>query len=284
MATTLSPAFVTLFEAEVHQAYQGSATLRNVARMRTGVEGSTAKFPILAKGSASVRTPSTDVVPLNATFSSVTATLTDYVASEYSDIFNQAKINFDERQELAKLVGNAIGRREDQIIIDALIAGSAGTTVANTVVTSGSASASDLNVGKIIDAKKALDAKSVPAEGRHLIIHANSLASLLADERAVSSDFAQIQALTRGEVNQFLNFTIHMIGDRDEGGLPKDGSNDRTCLAFHQSAIGCAVGIPPKTEVNYIPEKTSFLVTAMYSAGAIVIDANGLVDITCRES
>jgi hypothetical protein len=252
--------------------------------MRTGVEGSTAKFPILAKGSASIRTPSTDVVPLNGTFSSVTATLTDYVASEYSDIFNQAKINFDERQELAKLVGNAIGRREDQIIIDALIAGSAGSTVANTVVTTGSAGASDLNVGKIIEAKKGLDAKSVPPTDRHMIIHANSLASLLADERAVSADFAQIQALVRGEVNSFMGFQIHMIGDRDEGGLPKDGSNDRTCLAFHRDAIGCAVGIPPKTEVNYIPEKTSFLVTAMYSAGAIVIDANGLVDITCRES
>ena len=284
MATTLSPAFVTLFEAEVHQAYQSSATLRNVARMRTGVEGSTAKFPILAKGSASVRTPSTDVVPLNGTYSSVTATLTDYVASEYSDIFNQAKINFDERQELAKLVGNAIGRREDQIIIDALIAGSAGTTVANTVVTSGSGSASDLNVGKIIEAKKGMDAKSVPPTDRHMIIHANSLASLLGDERAISADFAQVQALVRGEVNSFMGFQIHMIGDRDEGGLPKDGSNDRTCLAFHRDAIGCAVGIPPKTEVNYIPEKTSFLVTAMYSAGAIVIDANGLVDITCRES
>jgi hypothetical protein len=283
MATTLSPAFVTLFEAEVHQAYQSSATLRNVARMRTGVEGSTAKFPILAKGSASVRTPSTDVVPLNGTFSSVTATLTDYVASEYSDIFNQAKINFDERQELAKLVGNAIGRREDQIIIDALIAGSAGSTVANTVQTSGSG-ASDLNVGKIVSAKKALDAKSVPPTDRHMIIHANSLASLLGDERAISADFAQVQALVRGEVNSFMGFTIHMIGDRDEGGLPKDGSSDRTCLAFHRDAIGCAVGIPPKTEVNYIPEKTSFLVTAMYSAGAIVIDANGLVDITCRES
>ena len=284
MATTLSPAFVTLFEAEVHQAYQSSAILRNVARMRTGVEGSTAKFPILAKGSASVRTPSTDVVPLNGTFSSVTATLVDYVASEYSDIFNQAKINFDERQELAKLVGNAIGRREDQIIIDALIAGSAGTTVANTVVTSGSASASDLNVGKIIEAKKGMDAKSVPPTDRHMIIHANSLASLLGDERAISADFAQVQALVRGEVNSFMGFTMHMVGDRDEGGLPKDGSNDRTCLAFHRDAIGCAVGIPPKTEVNYIPEKTSFLVTAMYSAGAIVIDANGLVDITCRES
>lgn len=284
MATTLSNAFITLFEAEVHQNYQATATLRNVARMRSGVTGSTAKFPILAKGTASVRTPSTDVVPISGQFSTATATLTDYIASEYSDIFNQAKVNFDERQELAKLVGNAIGRREDQIIIDALIAGSAGSTVANTVVTTGSASASDLNVGKIISAKKALDTASVPPQDRHMIIHASSLASLLADERAVSSDFIQLQALARGEIQQFAGFNIHMIGDRDEGGLPKDGSNDRTCLAFHKDAIGCAVGIAPKVEVNYIPEKTSFLVSAMYSAGATVIDTAGLVDITCRES
>ena len=154
MATTLSNAFITLFEAEVHQAYQASAQLRNVCRMRTGIQGSTAKFPKLAEGTASVRTPSTDVVAIGGSWSTVTATLTDYVASEYTDIFNQAKVNFDERQELAKLVGNAIGRREDQIIIDALIAGSAGTTVANTVVTSGSATASDLNVGRLFLLKK----------------------------------------------------------------------------------------------------------------------------------
>lgn len=57
------------------------------------------------------------------------------------------------------MVGSAIGRRQDQILLDALLAASAGSSVANTVVTSGSATASDLNVGKIIAAKKALDAK-----------------------------------------------------------------------------------------------------------------------------
>ena len=92
MATTISPAFLTLFEAEVHQAYQGTATLRNVCRTRTNVEGSTVSFPKLAKGTASVRTPSTDVVPIGGVFSSVTATLVDYIAPEYTDIFNQAKI------------------------------------------------------------------------------------------------------------------------------------------------------------------------------------------------
>ena len=141
MSTNLSPAFVQLFEAEVHQAYQGAAVLRGAARTRTGVVGDTVKFPKVGKGSASVRTPQTDVVPINGEFSQVSVSLTDFVAAEYSDVFNQAKVNFDERQELAQLVGNAIGRREDQVIIDALDAASAGSTVAKTVVTTGSATA-----------------------------------------------------------------------------------------------------------------------------------------------
>ena len=282
MSTNLSPAFVQLFEAEVHQAYQGAAVLRGAARTRTGVVGDTVKFPKVGKGTASVRTPSTDVVPINGEFSQVSISLTDFVAAEYSDVFNQAKVNFDERQELAQLVGNAIGRREDQIIIDALDAASAGSTVAKTVVTTGSAAASNLNVGKIIAAKKALDAKNVPATDRHFVIHANNLAGLLGDERAISSDFQTLQALVGGQINQMMGFTFHIVGDRDEGGLPL-ATADRTCFAFHRSAIGVAVGIAPKTEINYIPEKTSFLITAMLSMGAGAIDVDGIVDVICEE-
>jgi len=283
MATTISPAFITLFEAEVHQAYQATAQLRNVCRTRSGVEGSTVKFPKLAAGTASVRTPSTDVTPVSAVFSSVEASMTDYVAAEYSDVFNQAKVNFDERQELAQMVGAAIGRREDQIILDALTAATPAATIANTIKTTGSG-ASDLNVGKLIAAKKTLDKNNVPTSDRHVIIHANSLASLLGDERAVSADYQSILALSRGDVNTLLGFTVHMIGDRDEGGLAIDGSSDRTLFAFHKDSLGLGIGIPPKVEINYVPEKTSWLVTAMYSAGAISVDGNGQVDITCRES
>ena len=242
MSTNLSPAFVQLFEAEVHQAYQAAAVLRGAARTRTGVVGTVSSE--VGKGQASERTPATDVVPINAAFSQVSCTLTDFVAAEYSDVFNQAKVNFDERQELAQVVGNAIGRREDQIIIDALNAASAGSTVAKTVVTSGSAAASNLNMGKIIAAKKALDAKNVPATDRHFVIHANNLAGLLGDERAVSADFAQLKHLVTGQVTSMTGFQFHIIGDRDEGGLPLS-TNDRTGFAFHRS-FGVAVGIAPK--------------------------------------
>mgnify|MGYP001175005213 FL=1 len=81
-----------------------------------------------------------------------------------------------------------------------------------------------------------------------------------------------------------MGFTFHILGDRDEGGLAIDGSNDRTCFAFHQSALGVAVGIAPSTEVNYIAEKTSFLVTSKLSMGSVVIDTDGLVDVICREA
>ena len=279
MAINLSTAFVTLFDAEVKQAYQGQAQLRPAVRVRSGVEGSTYKFPKIGKGVAQVRIPQTDVTPLNVTYGSVTATLSDYIAAEYSDIFMQAKVNFDERAELVKVVSGAIGRRQDQLIIDALVASSTANTVASSI---GGAN-TNLNLDKLLAAKKALDAKNVPMDNRHIFIHANNLSGLLGETKVTSSDFNSIKALVNGELNTFLGFNFHTIGDRDEGGLPLS-SGDRKVYAFHRDAIGMAEGIAPKTEINYIPEKTSFLVSSMFSAGSVAIDAEGIVEITCDEN
>ena len=279
MAINLSTAFVTLFDAEVKQAYQGQAQLRPAVRVRSGVEGSTYKFPKIGKGVAQVRIPQTDVTPLNVSYGSVTATLSDYIAAEYSDIFMQAKVNFDERAELVKVVSGAIGRRQDQLILDALVASSTSNTVAKSI---GGAS-TNLNLDKLLEAKKLLDAKNVPMDNRHIFIHANNLSGLLGETKVTSSDFNSIKALVNGELNTFLGFNFHTIGDRDEGGLPIT-TGDRKVYAFHRDAIGMAEGIAPKTEINYIPEKTSFLVSSMFSAGAVAIDAEGIVEITCDEN
>lgn len=280
MAINLSTAFVTLFDAEVKQAYQSQAVLRGAVRLRSGVEGATYKFPTIGKGVAQVRIPQTDIAPLNVTFGQVTVTLEDFIAAEFSDIFMQQKVNFDERRELVQVVSNAIGRRQDQLVLDALDASATSLTVANSV---GGAD-SNLNVAKLRESKRLLDAKNVPMDNRHLIIHADSLASLLGETSVTSSDFNTVKALVQGEINTFLGFTFHTLGDRDEGGLPIDGSLDRTVYAFHRDALGMAEGIAPKTEINYIPEKTSFLVASMFSAGAVAIDNEGIVKITCREA
>lgn len=279
MAINLSTAFVTLFDAEVKQAYQAQAVLRGAVRLRSGVEGATYKFPKIGKGVAQVRIPQTDVAPLNVSYGQVTATLEDYIAAEYSDIFMQQKVNFDERRELVQVVSNAIGRRQDQVILDALNASSTSLTVDNDI----GGTDSNLNVAKLREAKRLLDAGNVPMDNRHIIIHADSLASLLGETSVTSSDFNTVKALVQGDINTFLGFTFHTLGDRDEGGLPIDGSSDRTIYAFHRDALGMAEGISPKTEINYIAEKTSFLVASMFSAGAVAIDDEGIVKITCRE-
>lgn len=280
MAIGLSNAFVTLFDAEVKQAYQAKAELVGAVRQRRGVEGSTAKFPKVGKGVATLRVPQTDVTPLNVDFSQVTATMQDWNAAEYSDIFMQQKVNFDERQELVQVVANAIGRRQDQLIIDALEGSSTALTVANDI----GGTDSNLNVAKLREAKKLLDKNNVPPQDRHIVLHANNLAALLSETEVTSTDFNTVKALVSGELNTYLGFTFHVLGDRTEGGLSIDGSSDRTVVAFHKTAIGYAEGMGPKTEINYVPEKTSFLVNAMFSAGAVAIDAEGIVDITCRES
>jgi hypothetical protein len=280
MSVSLSNAFVTLFDAEVKQAYQGKAQLVGAVRQRRGVEGSTVKFPKVAAGVATPRIPQTDVTPINATFGTVTLTLADWNAAEYSDIFSQAKVNFDERQELVQVVANAMGRRQDQMIIDALTASSTSLTVANSV----GGTTTNLNVAKLREAKRLLDKNNVDPTDRHIVIHANGLANLLSETAVTSSDFNTVKALVQGDISTFLGFQFHVLGDRPEGGLAIDGSLDRTCWAFHKQAVGYGEGIGMRTEINYIPEKTSWLVNEVFSAGAIAIDAAGIVQITCRES
>tara|TARA_Y100000004_G_scaffold197224_1_gene270511 strand:+ start:5398 stop:6231 length:834 start_codon:yes stop_codon:yes gene_type:complete len=277
MAQSITNAFVTLFDEEVKQAYQGESLLRGTMRSRTGVQGNTVKFPKIGKGVATVRVPQTDVTPLNVTYSQVTATMTDYIAAEYSDIFHQSHVNFDERRELVQVVSKSIARRMDQICIDALNAASSPSTVATGV----GGSASNMNIDKLRAAAKALNDNNVPAEGRYLLMHSSQLDALLGETETTSSDFATVKALVRGEINAFMGFNIITMGDRDEGGVPKPST--RSCFAWHQDSVGYAESMSQKSEVNYIPEKTSFLVSSMFSAGAIAIDDEGIVKISCTE-
>jgi hypothetical protein len=277
MAINVSTAFVDLFDSEVKQAYQAESVLRGTMRTRTGVAGNTVKFPTIGKGVATLRVPQTDVTQLNVTYGQVTATMEDYIAAEYSDIFQQSHINFDERSELVQVVSKSIARRMDQIMIDALNAATGTTAVATSI----GGAATNMNIEKLRATAKAMNEKNVPSEGRNLLMHASQLDSLLGETEITSQDFASVKALVQGEINTFMGFNILTVGDRDEGGIPKPST--RTCFAWHKDAMGYAESMAQKTEVNYIPEKTSFLVSSLFSAGSVSIDGAGIVKISCTE-
>lgn len=276
MSNNISTVFISMFDAEVKQTYQGNMKLYDTVRVKTGVVGSTYNFPRIGKGLATPRIPQADVTPINVSYTQNTATLTDWNAPEYTDIFNQAKVNFDDRRELVEVVSYAIGRRMDQLIINELATG-AGNTVSEP------GSAVGLVTAKVLEAKYYLDKEGVPMEDRFFVTSAKGLQQLLGTTEATSTDYNSVRALVNGEIDTWVGFKWIVIEDRDEGGLPLS-TYTRSCFAYHKASLGLAVGMDMRTEIDWVPEKTSWLVNAMFSAGAKTIEGNGIVEVEIDES
>ena len=280
MSKTLNQAFITQFYEEVKLAYQGGfeASLRMAVINKT-CNGSTCRFQKIGKGLATQRVHQADVTPMNVVHSTVSATMVDYTAAEYTDLFDQAKINFDERDPLVQTIAGATGRRMDQIILDAWDAGSTTLTVAKTVGTNDA-----LDGTKIRRAKRLLDDQGVPPGDRFAVVSPQAMEQLLGNTSATSIDFNSVKPLTDGTLNTWLGFQFITIEARaDEGGLPIS-TNDRTLYFVHKSALGLGVNIDRMTEINYVPEKVSWLTNGIFSAGAVAIDALGIVEVTVDES
>lgn len=280
MSTSLSTAAIASFDSEVKHAYQDMGKLRDTVRVKTGVNGSTHRFPKLGAGLATRRVPQTDVVPMNLAHTNATATLEDWNAAEYTDVFDSAKTNISEREELAASIAKAISRREDQLIIDALDATATTLTVASSI---GGAN-TDLNVDKLRRASRLLGDNGV-GEDEELTYVGSYVGreALLGETETTSADYNTVRALVNGEISAFMGFSFKWIASRSEGGLDLS-SGDRTTFAYAKSAIGHAIGMDQRMEVNYIPTKTSWLANMLFSAGSIEIDAGGVVEITCDEN
>lgn len=291
MSKQLTQNAINSFDAMVKHAYQGTAMLRNTVRTRTNVKATSHRFPKMGKGMATVRIDSTDVIPMNIGHTNRTATLGDWNAAEYTGIFDQAEVNYEEKSELAMIIAAAIGRREDQMILDA--AAAAATT--QTVATGIGGAASDLNTAKIRRAKRLMDAVGIPKMGlsqgqpgagtkdKTLLIRAVQLEALLGDPNANTIDQNAIKILFDGEISHWIGFEVMVMEDRAEGGLPTSGGTS-TAYAYHRAAIGFAIGLDFRTEVNYVPHKTSWLSNGIFKAGAVDIDADGIVEITSTDT
>ena len=268
------------FDARVKSAYEHGGMLRGTVEIADNIVGSTHRFHKMGKGLATRRVDQTDVIPMNITHGNATATLEDWNAAEYTGIFNQQKVPYKEQDKLATIIAMAIGRREDQLILDALDA----SATALTVDTNVGGAATGLNTAKCRRARKLLNDNGVPkARGdRNYLISAEGMEQLLGDSDANTVDKNIIKALFDGEISHWVGFDFIEIESRAEGGLPRTG-NDRTNFAYHRASTGIAVGMNMRTEVNYIPVKTSFLANGIFSAGATAIDAEGIVEITTTE-
>lgn len=271
MSKVLSSVAVTEFDSLVKHAYQNAGLLKNAVTVRNNVVGDTYKFRNMGKGLANQKSTSDLVTPMDITHGFATATLQNWNAPEYTDMFDAQTVNFDEKQELASTIAQSLGRRCDQLVIDAM---DAETVYAGTVVAGGT----NLTTAKVIDAQVALRAQGVPNSNLYAAINAQGLGGLLNQEEITSSDYNNVKALVNGDVDTFGGFKFVVIEDRAEGGLT-EAANIVDSYFFSQDAVGLAIGIDIKTDVDWIADRTSWLCNGMLKAGAVSRDGLGIVKV-----
>lgn len=275
MSTTLDQAFIKQFEREVHEAYQRQGSkLRNTVRTVGNVNGSSAVFQKVGKGTASTKSTHGMVPVMNLNHTSVEVILQDYYAGDWVDRLDELKTNIDERQVIANAGANALGRKTDELIIAALATASTHTIV-------------DSNIGmtkdKILSAFQTFGANDVPDDGqRYCVVGWKQWSELLKIEEFVNADYIGKDALPFATITQAKMFlgTIFV----PHSGLPIDASDIRSCFYYHRTAVGHAAASDVKTDITWHGDRAAHFVNNMMSQGAGLIDQSGIVTIKCDET
>ncbi len=265
MANTIDQAFIKQFETEVHMAYQRMGSkLRNTVRT-TNVTGSTARFQVIGKGTASTKSRNGNVTPMELAHTNVEVTMADFYASEYMDKLDELKININERQAVAQSAAAALGRKTDEILVTAMDAGANSTQIG--------ATGSAVSKADLLSLFETLGNADVPEDGqRYLAMSPSGFADLFNINEFASSDYVGPQNLPFAggmTMKEFLGFKIFSTS------AVAGGKN----FSYHTSSVGLGVNADVQTEVNYIAEKVSHLATSMMSMGAVVIDSDGIYEV-----
>jgi len=284
MAITLNTAAQKQFDTEVKQSFQQTGMLRDAVTVRNNVKASTYQFNKLGKGLANQKAVHEDVTPMDIAHTQQVATLSKWYAPEYTDYFSNEEAPFDERMELVDIVGSSLGRRLDQLVLDAISDATISYAAGNIVTTAIGGADTNLNVAKLREAAQILDDAGVPSEDRYFVGSTQGKKALLAETETTSSDYNTVKALVNGELNTFMGFKFIWIGTRAEGGLPIGAGDVRENYAFHKSAIGLAIGNEITAKATFIDTKDAWLINGKMRAGSVARDTDGMVLVKTDET
>ena len=275
MSTTIDQAFIKQFEREVHEAYQRQGSkLRNTVRTITDVNGASTTFQKVGKGTASTKSTHGMVPVMNLAHSNIEVILSDYYAGDWVDRLDELKTNIDERQVIANAGAHALGRKTDELIINAL------DTATDNVIADGNVG---LTKDKILEAFETFGENDVPDDSeRFCIVGWKQWSELLKLEEFVNSDYIGGDNLPFANVTQAKMWlgTIFM----PHSGLPVDGSDIRSCFWYHKTAAGHAASSDVQTDITWHGDRASHFVNNMMSQGAGLIDEAGIIVINCDET
>ncbi len=272
MSISVDNVFVKQFEADVHLAYQQMGTkLRSTIRSKSGVVGASTTFQKVGKGIASTKSRHGIVPVMNLDHTPVECVLQDYYAGDWVDSLDELKTNIDERRVVASAGAYALGRKTDELIINAM--------------SSATQSVGDYSTGLtkslIMSALEILNTNDVPDDGRRFaVVGVHQWNELLALDEFVSADYVGgATPLVDGcESRRWLGINWVLCN-----ALPLANSDERDCFIYHASSIGHACGQEVKTDITWNGERAAHFISNSMSQGAVLIDAEGIVRIKCDD-
>jgi len=291
MSTEVNKAFAQKFrDTFLHLVQQKGSRLRDYVRVNTDISGKYDHFDRIGSTSARKITSRHSDTPLISTpHSRRRVSMDDYNWADLIDKADKVRMLADPASEYMKAGVWAMGRQMDDIIIAAMsgnavsideddASSNVALPAAQKVAVSGT---TDMNITKLMQAKKILDASDVdPDLPRHIVMKSNQFYDLLGDNQIQSSDYNTVKALVAGDIDTFMGFKFH----RSER-LAVDSSSDTLCLAWIPDGIGMSMGMDVKTEISERPDKNySTQVYAQMCLGAVRIEDEKVVEIACTDS
>ena len=250
-----------------------STSLRDSVRMKYDVIGAYVNF---RKVNQVISVPTAylqSVIIQDPNYTTETATLQKYTTPTAVDSVQELTVNFDTKMENAMLVAEAMGRRSDQIVINALNA-NLGDTITDGAV--------NFTYTKYTQMMQFFENHAVPLGDRFVAMSSSMFQSLLQADQFISTFYTQNRVLDMAQVRTFLGFNLVIIPEMTEGGLPYNSNTGiQTALAWHKMSTGMGIGHDFRTEIHYLPRETSWLINGVFSAGAVVIDPRGTLGINC---
>ncbi|WP_428687235.1 phage capsid protein [Roseibium sp.] len=285
MSTSIDTAFITSYEAKVHEVFQRRGSyLKEAVRQKTDVVGSTAVFQKIGKGVATTKARHGTITPMNQTHTAPSCTLADFYAGDWVDALDEAKININERDALASGGAMALGRKVDDQITTVL------DTTTQTSITITVSSKANILAGAVTFAEAAWD-NDVPNDGMvYAVITSRLWSQFMTLDQFMNADYVRAdgQAYTTGPAIGGGKWKDWMgIKWKMQTGLPGAGTATAKGFIWHQTAIGYASAKHAKNvaaneavaaDITWHGDRAAHFVNHMMSGQACLIDDTGVIE------
>ena len=285
MSTSIDTAFITSYDAKVHEVFQRKGSyLKDSVRLKDNIIGSTAVFQKIGTGIAVTKARHGTITPMNQTHTAPSTTLADFYAGDWVDKLDEAKININERDVIASGGAMALGRKVDEQITTVL------DTTTQSVITLTVTSKATVLATAIEFAESAW-ANDVPNDGEvYCIVTPRYWSQLMTldqfqREEYVSADgmaFKQGPSIGKARWKEWQGIKWKM-----QTGLPGAGTTTAKCFLYHKTAVGYAIAQSAgniagndsvAADITWHGDRAAHFVNHMMSGNAVMIDDTGVIE------